>query len=211
MKKNAREKIVDSAVYLFNTKGYSGTSIRDIAAKARVNAANIAYYFNNKNGLLEYCLTVYFENYLKELEKGYSSLEEGAYVCLEAIVDSLTAYQCKNLQLTRFVLREMTIDSQMAREIMATYMAKERYYLKKVLEAGMNAGEFASQSVPYTILQLKSLLGMPFLNADYVKEVLHILPHESYFAEKYSRQVSSWLKAFLSPDRKHNIREAVSL
>ncbi|CAM3760068.1 forespore capture DNA-binding protein RefZ [Mesobacillus zeae] len=211
MRKNSRDKIVDSAVYLFNTKGYSGTSIRDIAAKAKVNAANIAYYFNNKNGLLEYCFTVFFENYLKEVEEGFAVLDDGAEECLQDIVDRLMKYQCENLQLTRFVLREMTIDSQMVREVMSTYMAKERYYLKKVLETGMNSGEFSSRPIHYAILQLKSLLNMPFLNSDYVSEVLHILPNENYFAEKYSREVASWLRAFLCGPAHPHVMRVVSV
>ncbi|WP_316252492.1 TetR family transcriptional regulator [Bacillus aquiflavi] len=74
MRKNSKKHIVDVAVSLFNMKGYSGTSVRDIAGKANVNVANISYYFQSKHGLLEYCLTSFFENYLSEIENGYSLL-----------------------------------------------------------------------------------------------------------------------------------------
>jgi AcrR family transcriptional regulator len=197
MRKNSKEAIVDAAVFLFNTKGFSGTSIRDIAAKAGVNPANIAYYFQNKNGLLEYCFTSYFENYLHELERGYSLVDEGAEVSLKRIVENLLKFQCHDIHLTRFILREMTLDSQIVREIMSTYHVKERYLLKKVLERGIRTKEFRSHSVPYVILQLKSLLTNPFLNSHYVNEVLHILPHEKYFIEKYRREIFQWIDAIL--------------
>lgn len=197
MRKNSKEAIVEAAVFLFNTKGFSGTSIRDIAAKAGVNPANIAYYFRNKKGLLEYCFTAYFEAYLKELEAGYQLLDEGSEACLKLIVQNLLKYQCKDIQLTRFILREMTLDSQMVREVMSTYHVKERYYLKKVLERGMRTKEFRNHSVLYTILQLKGFLTTPFLNIHYVNEVLHIMPHEKYFTDKYTREIFQWIDSAL--------------
>ncbi|WP_053364362.1 forespore capture DNA-binding protein RefZ [Bacillus sp. FJAT-27251] len=197
MRKNSREAIVEAALFLFNTKGYSGTSIRDIASKAGVNPANIAYHFQCKKGLLEHCFTAYFEPYIAELEKGYSLLDDGAGLCLKQMVENVLRYQCQNTQLTRLILREMSIDSQMVREVMSTYHVKERYYFKKVLERGMNTGEFRKHPVPFAILQLKGLLATPFLNIQYVSEVLHIQPHEKYFADKYSREIFQWIDAAL--------------
>ena len=197
MRRNSKEAIIEAAVFLFNTKGFSGTSIRDIALKAGVNAANIPYYFHGKNGLLEYCLTSYFEAYLEELEKGYALLDEGASDCLKKIVNNILKYQCANVELTRLILREISLDSQIVREVMATYLVKERYYLKKVFEKGIKSKEFRSHSATYAILQIKSLLASPFLNSQYVKEVLHILPNENYFAEKYSLEISRWIDAVL--------------
>lgn len=194
MRKNSRAAIIDAAICLFNTKGFNGTSIRDIAAKADVNAANISYYFQNKKGLLENCFTVFFERYLEELEKGYALLDCGAEICLKAMVDNVLRFQSENTQLTRFILREMSIDSQVVREIMSTYHVKERYLFKLVLDRGMENGEFRNLSHQYVILQLKSLLSMPFLNTHYVTEVLHVLPHERYFADRYGREISEWIK-----------------
>jgi AcrR family transcriptional regulator len=211
VKKNSKAAIIDAAIYLFNTKGFSGTSIRDIAAKADVNAANISYYFQNKHGLLENCFTVFFERYLEELEKGYALLECGAEICLEAMVNHVLRFQCENTQLTRFILREMTIDSQVVREIMATYHVKERYLLKKVLDRGMENGEFRSLSHQFVILQLKALLSMPFLNTHYVTEVLHVLPHERYFADKYGREISEWIKGTLCAGRHHAPKMAMNI
>ncbi|MEM5591964.1 TetR family transcriptional regulator [Niallia circulans] len=66
---STRDAIVEAAISLFNQKGYHGTSIRDIAGLANVNIANISYYFNGKQGLLEYCYMNFFETYLELLEE----------------------------------------------------------------------------------------------------------------------------------------------
>lgn len=46
-----RGRIVSAARPLFVTNGYSGTSVRAIAAAAGVDAALISYYFGGKHGL----------------------------------------------------------------------------------------------------------------------------------------------------------------
>ncbi|MFP9127170.1 forespore capture DNA-binding protein RefZ [Niallia sp. BSM11] len=193
MKRNSKEAIVESAITLFNRKGYNGTSIRDIAGHANVNIANISYYFNGKNGLLEYCFTNYFENYMAVLEEvcrhNYSSMSEK----LKTVVKEIIEFQWKNLQLTRFVLREVSIDSQVVREILSTYYVKERYYLSSILESGIEKKEFKKQSVPYSIIQLKSFLSMPFLNASYIQEVLYIYLNEPYFIKKYLEEIDKWI------------------
>ncbi len=46
-----RERILKAAERLFAERGYDGTSIRAIVAKARVNQAAINYHFEGKDGL----------------------------------------------------------------------------------------------------------------------------------------------------------------
>lgn len=198
MKKNSKDVIVDAAITLFNTKGFHGTSIRDIASKANMNIATIAYYFDNKHGLLEYCFTNFFENYLHEIERGYSYLDSGAALALKKMSENIICFQSNNVHLTRVILRELSIDSQMIREIMSTYFVKEKYYFRSVLEKGMETGEFRALSINLTIMELKGLLAMPFLNSQYAREVLQIFPHEKYFAEKYSAEISQWIDHLIS-------------
>jgi AcrR family transcriptional regulator len=193
VKRNPKEAIVESAITLFNRKGYNGTSIRDIAGHANVNIANISYYFNGKHGLLEYCFTSYFENYMAVLEEvchsDFGSMSEK----LKTVVKEIIEFQWRNLQLTSFILREVSIDSQVVREILSTYYVKERYYLSSILEEGIANKEFKKQSVQYSIIHLKSFLSMPFLNASYIQEVLHIYLNESYFIKKYLEEIDKWI------------------
>ena len=46
-----RDAIIKAAVILFAEKGFEGTSVRDIVAKAGVNQAAINYHFKGKSGL----------------------------------------------------------------------------------------------------------------------------------------------------------------
>jgi AcrR family transcriptional regulator len=55
-----RERIVKAAERLFAERGYDGTSIRAIVAKARVNQAAINYHFDGKDGLYREVLRAAF-------------------------------------------------------------------------------------------------------------------------------------------------------
>ncbi len=201
MVKNTKEAIMDAAISLFNTNGFAGTSIRDVAKKANTNVSNISYYFGSKHGLLETCFTTYFEEYLKQIEKGYNESKEGALHRLKQITENILQFQSRNIQLTRLVLREVSLDSQMVREIMSTYLVKERYYFKKVMEEGILTKEFHSFSVNYLIIQYKSLLTMPFLNPFYLTEVLQVFPNESYFVKRYYKELCFWMEGVLCNKR----------
>jgi AcrR family transcriptional regulator len=193
MKRNPKECIVESAVILFNRKGYNGTSIRDIAGHAKVNIANISYYFNGKHGLLEHCFTNFFEMYIKEMENACSLVFLSPTERLKKLLESILTFQYKHFDLTRFVLREVSIDSQIVREIMSTYYAKERYYFSNILEEGIEKKEFKKQAIHYSIIQLKGFLSMPFLNSYYLTEVLHVYVHESYFIKRYLEEINKWI------------------
>ena len=45
-----RDLIIEAGISLFTVKGFGGTTIREIAGKAKVNTANISYYFQGKQG-----------------------------------------------------------------------------------------------------------------------------------------------------------------
>jgi AcrR family transcriptional regulator len=50
---NVREAILDAAEVTFSELGYAGTTLREVAAKAKVTQALISYYFGSKYGLFE--------------------------------------------------------------------------------------------------------------------------------------------------------------
>jgi AcrR family transcriptional regulator len=55
-----RDRIMKAAERLFAERGYDGTSIRTIVAKARVNQAAINYHFDGKDGLYREVLRAAF-------------------------------------------------------------------------------------------------------------------------------------------------------
>ncbi|MFJ1471720.1 TetR/AcrR family transcriptional regulator [Massilia orientalis] len=59
---HAREKILLAALGLFSKKGFTGTSVRDVASAADVNLAAISYHFGDKAGLYRAALHEYLDD-----------------------------------------------------------------------------------------------------------------------------------------------------
>ncbi|MEC1263032.1 forespore capture DNA-binding protein RefZ [Bacillus swezeyi] len=199
-----KDRIIESAVELFNQKGFTGTSVREIAGAANVNVAHISYYFNGKGGLMEHLVSRFYEGYLRILENGHERLQDlSAKDCLLQLVFDILSYQHEHRQLTRFVYREVTIDSTLIREVMSTYLTKEKYILHLIIEKGKADREFSRFPLSHFMIQLKSLLMMPYLQPQYISEVLYLQPHEPYFYKAYYKEVKTWIISLLYREREH--------
>lgn len=195
---DTRETILEAAIALFTAKGFKGTSIRDIAKKANVNPANISYYFQGKQGLLEECFIRFFEQYLQCWEVEMNKLEKDrADLCLTRAIKRVLLFQSEERQLARFVWREITIDSQVSREIISSYLMKERHFLKTLLQETLKENKMAFP-LSIIVIQLKGMLIMPFMNSLYVTEVWGLSPHEPYFVDKYHATIQKWLDSLFA-------------
>src|SRR5699024_5989329 len=115
---STKQKVMDTASALFFQKGFHGTSVRDIADRANVNVSLISYYFKNKQGLLEYAVTTYYEAYLTLMEETMEETQtKDAMERLKALIETIIQYKQTNHQLTCFIQRELSLDSVFVREI----------------------------------------------------------------------------------------------
>lgn len=200
-RKASKDKVLKAAIDLFNVQGYSGTSVRDIAKMADCNVALISYYFGSKQGLLEELITDFLEGYVEEIEKQVARAEnneESAYDCLLQAIWNVLVYQQKRHQLARFVHREITLDTTLVRELMTTYLAKEKHLIQTVLQVGHENGEMKSMPSEYIVLQLRGMLTMPFLHPQYIREVYHLMPHEKDFLDDYFSEIANWLATYFN-------------
>ncbi|WP_408007215.1 forespore capture DNA-binding protein RefZ [Pseudalkalibacillus sp. A8] len=193
-----KEKVAESAASLFNNNGYSGTSVRDIAEKAGVNVSLISYYFGGKRGLLEFLMSSFLEGYLHVLQGAYDRLEkDSARNCLILLIEEVILYQQNRSQAARLVHREISIDTTLVREIMTTYLMKEKFYLNTILEQGVKQKEFKPCSKNMVTMQLRSMLFMPFLYPQYVREIYQFSVHDRYFTSKYLNVLQDWVNETL--------------
>ncbi|MEH6889202.1 forespore capture DNA-binding protein RefZ [Bacillus sp. JJ864] len=194
----ARQKIIDAAISLFYAKGYNGTSVRDIAKQADVNAANISYYFSGKQGLLEQLVTDFLEGYLRIVEMKFEQRNFlSAKEVIFQMVRNILQYQFERRELTRFFYRELSLDSTLIREIMTIYYSKERYYMEQLIRQGQENKEFQNVSFTMFMTQLKGMISMPYLYPQYISEVLHSFPSEVFFIEMYMKEVEQWMQQTL--------------
>ncbi|MDM5339405.1 forespore capture DNA-binding protein RefZ [Fictibacillus enclensis] len=204
-------KIAEAAVELFTCQGYQGTSVRQIAKKAGVNLALVSYHFGGKKGLLEELVSSFYEGYIRKIEVVYhTSADQPEKERLLEVIESVLNYQLRQPHLSRFVHREMTLDSTLVREVMTTYLAKEKYYYDSIFEKGMKQKEFHKQPVMLLTLQLRNLIIMPFLHPLYISEVFYTAPHDPLFVTSYMSFIHKWLEQSVCvPQRKGSLLSAV--
>lgn len=195
-KKASKEKVMEAAISLFNVQGFSGTSVRDIAKKAETNVALISYYFGSKQGLLEHLMTKFLEGYVSAIESQLNKQrgeKEAVFDSLLQAIWDVMIYQKKHHELARFVHREITLDTTLVRELMASYLAKEKHLYHSLLEIAYEEGEMKELPNEYFVLQLRGMLTMPFLHPQYIREVYHLMPHENNFLDQYFSELCQWV------------------
>lgn len=195
----AREKIIEAALDLFYYKGYKGTTIREIAQAADVNLALISYYFGGKKGLVEHIMIQFYEGYFRHFEDGQlQELMEGKQESFEkvwTIVKSSFDYLFQQYKMTRFIYRELTIDSMLVREVMTLYLTKEKYHYLTLFQEIKKRGELGVEAdVEMIVLQLLNLLYMPFLQPQVIREVYYMEPLDEQFKERYLSQLKEWIR-----------------
>jgi len=199
----SKQKVMHAAGCLFFTRGYHGTSIRDIAAKAKVNVSLISYHFNNKQGLLEYLMVEYFEPYIELLEEQSQKEDRTTNESFYQLIELIIQYKKKHYQFTCFVHRELTLDNVLVREMMVTYLAKEKYILYRLFKQNLHESGIKGTQLQYLFLQFKGMLMTPFM-MPYDMRDQNIKEHsEKYFTEQYSKTIIQWID-HLTKD--HNFR-----
>lgn len=77
-----------AAEKLFAANGYNGTSVRDIASKAKVNVSMISYYFGSKENLMEELFKWRMEEGLNFTKTIYGNQELTEIEKLDSFIDS---------------------------------------------------------------------------------------------------------------------------
>jgi len=192
---HSKQKVIDAASLLFFQKGFHGTSVRDIAEEATVNVSLISYYFKGKQGLFEYAIVQYYEEYLGEIEASLQQTEaETTKEQLKKLIYIIIQYKQSKLQLTCTIHREMSLDSVFVREMMVTYLAKENHYLSNLLFAILKPEYKREQQ--FLVMQLKGLLITPYiLHNEWKYKVIGDYSHD-LFVDNYVKSVQNWLDMY---------------
>lgn len=110
------DRILRAADELFAARGYSGVSVRDIAARAGVNKGLVYYHHGSKAELFERVLDGYYRRHADALSEGFAhggTLRERLHGVMDAYLDFLE----ENHRYAQLVQREITSGSEMLPQI----------------------------------------------------------------------------------------------
>ncbi|GGH88099.1 AcrR family transcriptional regulator [Pullulanibacillus pueri] len=206
-KKQTKQEIIKATITLFHMYGYNGTSVRDIATEANVNVALVSYYFGSKKALLEYLMEFFYTGYIDVIEQAMiekmNVMSKPAF--LYELAERLIRYQQSQFHLSLFVHREVTLDSTLVRELMTTYLMKEKYLMEGLFEEGMMNNEIRNIPLDLLVLQYRDMIVTPFLQPLYLRKVHVLEPSQTPFVERYSPMIKSWIEQISQPKMARNI------
>ena len=109
-----RATLIRAALRLFGTRGFDGTSTRDIAAAANANIGSIAYHFGGKEGLRTACAGFIVDTIGaiagQALDAAPAAGPEAATAGLETALERLVGFliaQPQAGEIVQFILREL--------------------------------------------------------------------------------------------------------
>jgi TetR/AcrR family transcriptional regulator, upper aerobic nicotinate degradation pathway regulator len=150
---NARAKtILEVALRLFATQGYTAVSIKDIAQASRANSALIYYYFTNKEHLFVEALRHSVQAALSRRQFGARQDDPVAEIDLWFETNEKLAKPLGQMLRLMLDYRASRPRSASVRRLIGDFYATELALLKRAIDAGVKRGLFQSVDSAKTAL-----------------------------------------------------------
>jgi AcrR family transcriptional regulator len=150
-----KEKIVHSAVKLFNTKGITEVAIRDIARDVGISSGNFAYHFKNKEAVLEHFYSTMYD----EVTINTTLKENDGFAAFQQILKDISNFMNKY----RFFYRDVIEIFRLCPDIKKNYASK--YVSRKEIYKGI----------------LQHFIARSLLKADAKDRTLNDITHTIWF------------------------------
>lgn len=190
-----REKILVIAEELFAEYGFEGTSIRELAKKAKVNIAMISYYFGSKEDLMKELIKSRagsFRPLIENISHSKISCMKKMDMLIEVWVDRIFRHS----KFHRVLNREISLQQRSKfNGIVSDIMLGNFEEIKKIINEGHRKKEFRKVDVDLTIATLigtiSKIVLSPFLSSRILKLEFGA---ESLFDEKHKTRLKTHLK-----------------
>ncbi|WP_374443892.1 TetR family transcriptional regulator [Epilithonimonas sp.] len=196
------EHIMMVAEKLFAANGYNGTSVRDIATKAKVNVSMISYYFGSKENLMEELFKWRMEEGLNFAKNILENNELNEIEKIDAFIDNFVN-RVQRLRDFFLLVHTQQVISQ-NKNIQNFLKASKINYIEinqKIIEQGLERGIFTKKP-SYHLLQC-TISGTIFNAMHGIKIYKEYLKkHNADFDEKhyenqYFREASDHIKTIV--------------
>lgn len=135
-----RDILLKAAIKIFAERGLDGTTIRAVAAEAKVNSALIYYYFENKQTLFEesvkYILRGFFERLSENLRPFKSGRER-----LEYLVNCIFEYYCEFPERMHLMSVMIVMHLELMRKILRQFLKERSALPLQIIADGVEVGQ----------------------------------------------------------------------
>jgi AcrR family transcriptional regulator len=190
-------KIIETAEALFAEKGFSGTSVRDIADAAGINVAMISYYFGSKEKLLEALFTYRAQGTTQKLESMFQNKELGPLekinMMIDYYIDKFSTQQCFH----KIMMREqVTNQKSVTSGLIQQFKKRNQELVKQLIQEGQKVGHFTKNiDIPILMATLIGTVSNMVTTQHFYREInnLQAMPDEQ-FQKLIKKKLSTHLK-----------------
>ncbi|SIT33179.1 transcriptional regulator, TetR family [Filimonas lacunae] len=199
MSTDKKEHIILTAINLFATKGFEGTSIREIAAAANVNLAMINYYFGSKEKLFESIIdykATYSRGAIADLVNDTTlSYQQKISQIIDGYVDRLFS----NRNFHRLLYHELVTNTrpELQLNIVNNIIYPNTRTISALIDDGIKAGEFNQVDAKLTTVSLVGTINQILLSSGYCSKILgnkDVPNYDPYEDEEVKNRVKSHLQ-----------------
>lgn len=190
---------------LFSSKGFDGTSTREISQAAGINEALIFRYFQNKESLYWAVVSSRIEaaGRQEKIREYLASPHMNASEVLAAIAENLLDRTSEDADLTRLLLFSALRNSELSENFFRTYMAGLYEAIANFIRRGIKKGEFRKVD---PMMAARGFMGM--ISSHILLEELLSGPRKAIPTAGLGRRlVDLWLNGMSAPSSK-GINEA---
>jgi TetR/AcrR family transcriptional regulator len=140
--------ILAAATDLFAAQGFSGVTIKEIAAKAKVNSALLYYYYEDKEGLYRACLR-HIVGSISQQIGGSIAVVPSPEIGVRTFVAKQAEHFFGNRNFSRLILRELFDGGTVRLEVpMTTVVTNALRPLMQLIIQGQKSGVFRADVDP---------------------------------------------------------------
>jgi AcrR family transcriptional regulator len=190
-----REHILEIAEELFAEYGFEGTSVRQLAKKAKVNIAMISYYFGSKEQLIK-SLIQYRAGSFHETLETLNREKQTPMEKMETLIDFYVDRIFSNHRFHRIINREVSLQQRSKfNEIIADILLKNFDEMKKLILDGQKKKVFRKVDVELTIATLIGTISKVVLSSYFSCRMINLDPEKnSIFNQKHIKRLKNHLK-----------------
>lgn len=192
-------QILEAAEMLFACKGFVGTSVRDIAAKAGVNVAMISYYFGSKEKLLQNLLISRTEQSRELLNNLKQDSHMDPRDKIKRIIDFYVDHLLKNRRFHTIMSRQISLvqDDEIT-QLLVNIKRTTMSIIQDIIKEGQRKKVFRKVDIPLTIGSVLGTISQVSMSKPFYEQLLGMsYKNEEDYFKKLNPKLKTHLKSLM--------------
>jgi AcrR family transcriptional regulator len=185
-------QIIQIAEELFASRGFEGTSVRDIAEAAGINIAMISYYFGSKEKLMEAIFEMRTGHIKMKVESLINDNSLDHFEKMNHLIDDHISRVVENTRFYKIMVTEQLVNKNSAlTEAVKQVKKRNTEIISELIALGVKAGAFREiKDIPLLMNTLIGTVAQTMLNESFYREYHHI---ENMEKEEYQEFIKKTL------------------